>query len=338
MFTTVIVQPIFNLLVLIYNLLPGHNFGLAVIVFTIIIRLLMWPLVKKQLHHAKAIRELAPELKKIKETSKGNRQEVSRLTMELYKERQINPFASLGIVLVQAPILIGLYFAIQRLIKDPQEIIDFSYSFIHFGWLDTLAGNIHQFDSSLFGVVDLTRAAVSPKGAYWPALVIVGLSAVTQFFQTKQLMPSAKDARSLRSILAEAGQGKQADQSEVTAAVGRGTLFIIPFVVFIFGLNFPAALPLYWLISSGVALIQQSKILREDVAEAEAITKNKEPSFATNFAKASMVKKASKGRQRTKNKEQSRSLDQGAPEAIKTKSGVKVYRMTAREARERRER
>src|SRR3989338_6669309 len=172
MFTTVIVQPIFNLLVFIYNIIPGHNFGLAIIIFTIIIRLLMWPLVKKQLHHAKAIRELAPEMKRIKQAAKGTRQEQPRLTMELYKERQINPFASIGIVLVQAPILIGLYFAIQRLIKDPQEIINFSYNFLHFGWLDTLANNIHQFDSSLFGLVDLTRSALGPKGIYWPALVI----------------------------------------------------------------------------------------------------------------------------------------------------------------------
>ena len=271
MFTTVIVQPIFNLLVFIYNLIPGHNFGLAIIIFTIIIRLLMWPLVKKQLHHAKAIRELAPEMKRIKQAAKGNRQEQSRLTMELYKERQINPFASIGIVLVQAPILIGLYFAIQRLIKTPQEIIDFSYSFIHFGWLDHLAQNIHLFDSSLFGVVDLTRTAIGSKGTYWPALVIVALSAIVQFVQSKQLMPTAKDARSLRTIMSEAGQGKQADQSEVTAAVGRGTLFIIPFFVFVIGLNFAAALPLYWLVSSSVALIQQSKILKQDVAEAEAV-------------------------------------------------------------------
>ena len=271
MFTTVIVQPIFNLLVFIYNLIPGHNFGLAIIIFTIIIRLLMWPLVKKQLHHAKAIRELAPEMKRIKQAAKGNRQEQSRLTMELYKERQINPFASIGIVLVQAPILIGLYFAIQRLIKNPQEIIDFSYSFIHFGWLDHLAQNIHLFDSSLFGVVDLTRTAIGSKGTYWPALVIVALSAIVQFVQSKQLMPTAKDARSLRTIMSEAGQGKQADQSEVTAAVGRGTLFIIPFFVFVIGLNFAAALPLYWLVSSSVALIQQSKILKQDVAEVEAV-------------------------------------------------------------------
>src|SRR5437868_13876389 len=101
-FTTLIVQPIFNLLVLIYALIPGHNFGLAIILFTVIVRLLMWPLVKKQLHHAKAMRDLAPALKKIKAAAAGDRQKESKLTMELYKEREINPFASLGIVLVQA--------------------------------------------------------------------------------------------------------------------------------------------------------------------------------------------------------------------------------------------
>ena len=66
MFTTFIVQPIFNLLVFIYALIPGHNFGLAIILFTVVVRLLMWPLVKKQLHQAKAMRKLQPELKKIK--------------------------------------------------------------------------------------------------------------------------------------------------------------------------------------------------------------------------------------------------------------------------------
>jgi YidC/Oxa1 family membrane protein insertase len=59
-FTTLIVQPIFNLLALIYALLPGHNFGLSLIIFTIVIRLLLWPLVRKQLHQAKAMRELQP--------------------------------------------------------------------------------------------------------------------------------------------------------------------------------------------------------------------------------------------------------------------------------------
>src|SRR3982751_1539315 len=126
-FTTVIINPIFNFLVFIYAILPGHNFGLAIIIFTIIVRLLMWPLVKKQLNHAKAMRELQPELKKIKQAAKGDRQKESAMTMELYKEREINPFASLGIVIVQLPILLGLYASLNKIIHNPHEIITFSY-------------------------------------------------------------------------------------------------------------------------------------------------------------------------------------------------------------------
>src|ERR1700759_4864375 len=131
MFTTIIVQPIFNLLVLIYAILPGHNFGLAIIIFTVLIRLLMWPLVKKQINQAKAMRELTPELKKIKAAAKGDRQKESQMTMELYKEREINPFASIGILLVQLPILIGLYSGLRRITSNPHELITFSYPFIH---------------------------------------------------------------------------------------------------------------------------------------------------------------------------------------------------------------
>ena len=74
MFTDFVVQPIFNLLVLIYALIPGHNFGLAIVIFTVVIRLLMWPLVKKQLRQTKITRQLQPELKRIKKEAKGDRQ------------------------------------------------------------------------------------------------------------------------------------------------------------------------------------------------------------------------------------------------------------------------
>src|SRR3989344_3289113 len=152
MFTTLIVQPIFNLLVLIYAIIPGHNFGVAIIIFTVIVRLLMWPLVKKQLHHAKAMRELQPEIKKIKLAAKGDRRKESQLTMELYKEREINPFASLGIVLVQLPILIGLYVGLNRLIHDPRQIIDLSYPVLHnLSWMKELIADISNFDATLFG-------------------------------------------------------------------------------------------------------------------------------------------------------------------------------------------
>ncbi len=270
MFNDFIVQPIFNLLVLIYALIPGHNFGLAIILFTILIRLLLWPLLRKQLHHARAIRKLQPELKKIKAAAKGNKQEESRLTMELYKERQINPFASLGIVLAQLPILIGLYFALKKIIDRPQEVIDFSYPAIHhLSWIKELGSNIHLFDNSLFGVVDLARTAAGPL--YWPAIAVVVASAAAQFFQSKQLMPKSEDSRSLKRILKEAGKGKTADQGEVNAAVGRSTLYIIPLFVLLISLHLPVALPLYWLTSSATAYLQQAKILASDVEEAEAV-------------------------------------------------------------------
>ncbi len=270
-FTTIIVQPIFNLLVLIYSILPGHNFGLAIILFTILVRLLMWPLVKKQLHHARAMRELAPELKKIKKAAGGDRQKESQLTMELYKEKEINPFASIGILLVQVPILIGLYASLRRIINDPHQIITFSYSFLHhLPWLQTLTQDIHRFDDSLFGLVNLTRTAVETSGIYWPALAIVIASAAAQYFQTKQLMPQNPQARSLRSILSQAGQGKQADQAEVNAAVGKSTQYLIPFMVLIISIRLAVALPLYWLASSLVAYIQQSRVLKHDAALADA--------------------------------------------------------------------
>jgi len=271
MLTTIIIQPIFNLLALIYAIIPGHNFGLAIIIFTIIIRLLMWPLVKKQLHHAKAMRELAPELKKIKAAAKGDRQKESAMTMELYKEREINPFASLGILVIQLPIILGLYSSVRRIVNNPHQLVSFTYPALHhLGWIQTLSADIHRFDDTLFGVINLGRKAIGTGGIYWPAMILVIVSAIAQYYQAKQLMPKSKDSRGLKQILSEAGKGKNADQSEVNAAVMRNTQYLIPGFVFLFGLSFPAALPLYWFTSSGVAYLQQARVLRADAAEADA--------------------------------------------------------------------
>lgn len=269
MFQTFIVQPIFNLLVFIYALLPGHNFGLALIIFTIVIRLLMWPLVKKQLYHAKAMRKLQPELKRIKKEAKGDRQKESMMVMELYKEREISPFGSIGILAIQLVILIGLYSGLQKVINDPQAIIDNAYGFLRdFGWMESLAQNIGQFDETFLGFVDLTRAAIGEgSGIYWPAMIIVLGSAVTQYFQSVQLMPKEKDARSLRQILKEAGSGKQADQAEVNAAVGRSTRYFIPAMILVFTIGLPSALGLYWFVSGLVAYLQQAYILKQDEEE-----------------------------------------------------------------------
>lgn len=271
MFTTFIVHPIFNLLVVIYALLPGHNFGVAVIIFTIVIRLLMWPLLKKQLHQSKAMRLLQPDIKRIKAATKGNRQQESLMLMELYKEKGINPLGTFPILIVQMIVLLGLYSGLRKVIVDPHTLVTFAYPAVqHLGWIKDLANNIHHFDNTLFGVVNLGKSAISKAGVYWPAMWIVIGSAVAQYYTAKQLMPTSKDQRGLRAILRDAGQGKQADQSEISAAVGSSTKYMIPVMIFLVTVNIPSALPLYWLVGGIVAIIQQGVVLGRDETEMEA--------------------------------------------------------------------
>ena len=265
MFETLIVQPIFNLLVLVYALVPGHNFGLSIIIFTIIVRLLMWPLVKKQMGQTKALRELQPELKRIKQQTKGNRQQESLMVMALYKEKGISPFGAIKTMVVQIIILLGLYSGLSRVINNPEAIIEHSYSWVrNLSWMKELAGNIQLFDNTLFGVVDLSRAAQSSEGIYWSAMLIVLASVIAQYYQSKQLMPSDKEARSLRTILKEAGTGKQAEQAEVQAATGRTMRIFLPLIIFFVSVGLAAAISLYWLVSGVVGYAQQAKLLNED--------------------------------------------------------------------------
>lgn len=309
MFEVLIVKPLFNLLVLIYALLPGHNFGLAIILFTVFIRFLIWPLVKKQLHHTKEMRKLQPELKRIKQETKGDKQRESQMIMELYKERGISPFGSIGVLIVQLIVLIGLYSGLRKVIDNPSAIVDYTYSWVqNLSWVKELAQDMGKFDATLFGIVDLTKSALPKEGGiYWPAMIIVAASAISQYFQSKQLMPNDKEGRSLRKILREASDGKQADQSEVNAAVGRSTRYLIPGMIFIFTVSIPSALSLYWLVSGVTAYLQQARVLSQDEEEMEAIADkpNKKQVIegeviSTKKSKPTKKKKASQSKRRKK--------------------------------------
>lgn len=265
MFTTLVIQPIFNLLVAIYALIPGHNFGLALIVFTFVIRLLLWPLVRKQLRHTKATQKLQPELKKIKKLAKGDRQKESLLMMELYKERGINPLGSLPVTLIQMAVLIGLYLGLKRLLKDTTQLNSFAYGFLqHLDSIKEVAANPKLFDNTLFGVVDLAQPAIGQKGFYLPAFLLVCGSALVQYLSTKQIMSVNKDARTLREILKAASEGEEVDAFEKNAAIGRSMGFFIPVMVFVFTIGLAAALSLYWFVGGLIALYQQNKVLKED--------------------------------------------------------------------------
>jgi YidC/Oxa1 family membrane protein insertase len=271
MFDTLIAKPIFNLLTLIYGLIPGHSLGVSIIIFTIVIRLFLWPVVKKQLHSAKKMRALQPELKRIKKEAAGDKATESRLTMELYKERGINPFSSIGTALLQLPILLSLFSGITKILNDNSAIVTNSYTFVqNLPWMKELAADISKLDMTLFGLVDLTRKPLGDS-VYVPALIIVFLSAVVQFLASKMLMMVDKDARSLKQILKEASSGKEADQAEVSAATMKYMMYVFPVIIFVTSLNFAAAIGLYWLVSGAVQYIQQRIILAGDVDELKVL-------------------------------------------------------------------
>lgn len=288
MFDNLIVQPIFNLLVFITATIPGHNLGLAIIIFTIFIRFAMWPLVRKQLHHASAMRKMQPEIKKIKKQAAGDRQKESAMLMEMYKERNISPFGSLGTIIIQFIVLLGLYFALRKLVNDPQSLLSFTYEPLrNLTWLKDVAGNINVFDKTLFGFIDLTRPAIGNQGFYLGAFMLVLGSAYVQFKQSSQLMPKPKDGRTLKQILKDASTGKEADQQEVSAAVMRGTRFLIPAMILFFTVGLASALSLYWFVSGLVAIIQQGKVLKQDEEEMEAIAD--EPSAKKDVIEGEVV-------------------------------------------------
>jgi YidC/Oxa1 family membrane protein insertase len=279
-FDAFLVRPVFNLLELIYAVIPGHDLGVAIILFTILVRLALWPLVHKQLHHAKAMRRLQPELKKLKKEASGDRQQEARLQMELYKERGIKPLASIGTLIIQIPIFIALYQGILKIINDPKTLISFSYDSVrNLPWIQELAKDISKFDDTFLSLVDLTRRGVEGgEGLYVPAIILALVSTFVQYKQTKLMMQSSQDARKLSVILKDAASGKEADQSEVTAAVSRIMLYFLPFVTFIFALIVPSALSLYLLTSSAVGYLQQKRVLGQDAEEMHQIAS--EPSKA----------------------------------------------------------
>lgn len=271
-FDTLIVQPIFNMLIGLYSLIPGGDFGLALIIFTIFIRVLLWPLVKRQLHQVTAMRKLQPELAKIKKDTKGNKQAESMQMMDLYKKHGVNPFRSIGILLIQLPIFIALYQVIQIFTLHRDQIAKFTYGFMdNIGPVRELIAHPEHFNEKLLGVVDLTGRAIGGAGGFNIFLIILAiLAAYTQYVMSKQTAPTTSNKR-LRDIMTEAADGKSADQSEMNAVVMAKMTKVLPFFMLFVMISLPGALALYYAVSNLVAVLQQRHILKQDEEELEDI-------------------------------------------------------------------
>ena len=273
-FDEFIVRPIFNLLMAIYSLIP--DFGVSIIIFTILVRLLLWPLIKKQLHQAKAMRKMQPELAKIKKQYAKNPQMRNLAMMELYKKHNVSMFGSLGIMIIQLPILIAMYRVVQIFVSNRSDLGKYVYDFVkNLPVANNLVNNPDQFNQNFLGIIDLTQHAISKNGVIIGLLVLAGVAAYLQYLTSKQLSPQSDSTRKLRDVLAEAGNGKEADQSEVNAIMTRKMMKFMPVMMFFVIVYLPAALALYLATASAVGYLQNFIILRQDSLEMQAIANEK---------------------------------------------------------------
>lgn len=267
MFETLIVQPIFNALMLLYSIIPGGDFGIAIILFTIIIRFVLYPLVRSQLHQTKLMRKMQPELAKIKKAANGNKQVEAMQQMELYKKFGIKPFRSILILLIQLPIFIALYQVIQIVTLHRDQVAHFMYAPVqNVPAIKAVIENPDNFNHTMLGFIDLTKTAFG-NGIDIALLALALISALTQYIMSKQTMPTNKSPKKFRQIMAEAAAGKEADASEMTNAMTSGMLKFMPIMMFFIMVGLPGALALYYTASNLVAVAQQHYLLNKDTAE-----------------------------------------------------------------------
>lgn len=284
----IIVRPIVNILFVIYNFIG--DFGFAVIIFTIIVKFLMWPLVKRQLHQTKLMKQIQPELAKIKKNCNGNRQMESLQTMDLYKRYNIKPFRSMLTLIIQLPIFIALFTAINVMVRprESDNVEKRAYSFIQ--TMDRIspiiedqkqclaneeckknpiAENGYNFKPELFGTVDLSARAGFSSASSIVILLFALSAAGVQWYTSKQQLPSGKSKKSkkFRDLIAEAKAGKDPDQADMNAMVQNQMSFMMPLMLLLIMINLPGALVLYYLLTNIITSIQQRIIFHKNYDE-----------------------------------------------------------------------
>jgi YidC/Oxa1 family membrane protein insertase len=296
----VVVRPIVNILFVIFNLV--HDFGLAIIVFTILVKLVMWPLTKRQLNQTKLIRKLQPELTQIKKNCKGNKQLESLQTMDLYKRYNVKPFASMATILIQLPIFIAIFSAI-RVIATPlpqDNLSNRAYSIVAYEgseireisekqavYLADFTNDeipaeekaAYDFHPQLFGTINLdVKASDVLSGKFsWSALFILAcaiMASVVQYWATKQQMPSGKSEKKkkFRELIQEAKDGKEIEDMDVSSVATGQMSMMMPIMMFLIMFNLNGALSFYYFLSNIITVTQQRMILKKVDQEIDAVT------------------------------------------------------------------
>ncbi|MGC8855409.1 MAG: YidC/Oxa1 family membrane protein insertase [Anaerolineae bacterium] len=232
--TLLIIQPMTNLLLWIYDLV-GHNFGVAIILFTILIRAITWPLNAQQMKGAQAMQELQndKEWQAIQKKYAKDREKLAQEQMRIYQERGISPFASCLPTLIQFPIIIGLYQSILRaLASTPLDLLRLSRIVYPFLSVEKLIPLNNQF---LW--MDLGRPeSIQVFGFALPTLAII--VALTTYLQTKLTMPTSSNP------------------GDQTAAMSGMMSIYMPLLLGYFALTFASGLSVYFITSNLLGILQ----------------------------------------------------------------------------------
>lgn len=230
MFQTIFYQPLLNLLVFLYNIIPGHDFGIAVIIMTVIIKIILLPLSKKSIKSQKSLQDLQPKIEEIKKKFANNKEEMGRAMMSLYKENKVNPFSSCLPLLIQLPFL----FAVFKVFRDglANGSLDLVYSFIH---------KPEVINAVSLGVLDLSK----------PNIALAILAGIAQFWQARMMVTKKAEIK-----------GPGSKDEDMMAIMNKQMIYLMPAMTVFIGLTLPGGLSLYWFITTVLTALQQKYIFQ----------------------------------------------------------------------------
>lgn len=232
LFNEILYRPILNALVFLYNIIPGHDFGIAIILLTILIRIILSPLSYKSIKSRQALSLIQPQIKEIQKKYK-DKEEQSKELMKLYKEHNASPFSGCLPLLIQFPILIALYRVLINVLKP--ESLSTLYLFIK---------NPGIINALSLGVLDLSKKS--------PVLAI--LAGISQFFYSKLTM---KFSPPTPQINAKKGA------FDIQKTMGKQMVYFMPIITIFIAWGLPAGLPLYWVASTLLGLAQEYYLLKK---------------------------------------------------------------------------
>ena len=221
----IIIRPMLNLLVVLYTIC-FNNMGIAIIVFTVIVRLVTLPLTIKQLRQMKAMTDLQPRMKEIQERYSRDRQRVSQETMRMYREAGVNPVGCLGPLVIQMPILFGLFrVLIQTVYSRPDHLVALAEKF--YAWIPVFPIYTAAPLSASFLWMDLSEP--DPTNVVMPVLVFVS----TWLQQKMTMTPSTDPRQSTNQMM---------------------MLWLMPLMIAFFSFTLPSGLSLYWVASNVIGI------------------------------------------------------------------------------------